>query len=115
MSHVTAPSFVASRTAGPRLPRSLHAARAARFGDARGGLAPAGRGRRPRARPASECGFSLIELLVTLLVMSLALTAIFDLLDQSSRVAKSDIERDASLNEQAGAFARMIDELRQAY
>jgi type II secretory pathway pseudopilin PulG len=54
-------------------------------------------------------------MLVVLVVMSLVLTAILTLLEQSGRIANSDVERDTSLNEQAGAFNRMIDELRQAY
>ena len=44
--------------------------------------------------------------MVVLVLMSLATTAILGLLEQSGRVVKSDLERDASLNEQAGAFAR---------
>ena len=72
------------------------------------------RRRRP-ARVAHEAGFTLVEILVVLVVMSLAMTAILSLLEQSGRIANSDVERDTSLNEQAGAFNRMIDELRQAY
>lgn len=115
MSHLTAPFLVASRAAGVSLPRSLRMAGTLRCGDTRGGPAPPKRRRRSLARAASESAFSLIEVLVTLVVTSLALTAILSLIEQSSRVASSDIERNASLNEQSGAFSRMIDELRQAY
>jgi prepilin-type N-terminal cleavage/methylation domain-containing protein len=73
------------------------------------------RRRQGLARGAGEAGFTLVEILVVLVLMSLVTTAILGLLDQSGRVVKSDLERDASLNEEAGAFARMIDELRQAY
>jgi prepilin-type N-terminal cleavage/methylation domain-containing protein len=73
------------------------------------------RTRRRPAHRAREAGFTLVEMLVVLVMMGLVLTAILDLLDQSGRVARSDVERDTSLNEQVGAFNRMIDELRQAY
>src|SRR5437870_5467834 len=78
-------------------------------------------GRRAKARwlrrsaLADASGFTLAEVLVALVLMSVVLTAILGLLEQSSRVANSDVERDASLNEQTSAFFRMIDELRQAY
>lgn len=67
------------------------------------------------ARPASEHGFTLVELLVTLVVMTLASIAILSWLNQTSRVASSETARATSLNEETVAFARMLQEVRQAY
>jgi prepilin-type N-terminal cleavage/methylation domain-containing protein len=62
-----------------------------------------------------ERGFTLMEVLVSSLLMVIAGSAIFTWLEQSTHVSTGEIERAVSVSEQAAAFERMIGEIRQAY
>lgn len=66
-------------------------------------------------KPASDDGFTLIELLITAVLLIIVLTAVLNMLDTSTKVANSDLERNISLSEQTNALSRMSAELRQAY
>ena len=66
-------------------------------------------------RSASEAGFTLVEMLVTIMVLGLVLTAVLSLLDSGGKTAYNDQERNTSLDEQTIAIHRMVLELRQAY
>jgi Tfp pilus assembly protein PilW len=68
-----------------------------------------------RHRAREERGLTLVELLVTMLMMLLVMTAIFGLLNSASKVGYGDIDRSAAIEQQTIAFRRMINEIRQAY
>jgi Tfp pilus assembly protein PilW len=70
---------------------------------------------RIKLRLRDERGVTLVELLVTTLMMLVVMTAIFGLLNSASQVGYGDVDRSAALEQQTVAFRKMINEIRQAY
>jgi len=64
---------------------------------------------------ADERGLTLVELLVTILLLGMVLTAVLAVLDTSARVAPRDAERANAIGEAQAGLDRMVRELRQAY
>ncbi len=62
-----------------------------------------------------ERGLTLVEMLVTMLVMGLVTTAILAVLDTSARIVPKDAERATAIREAQTGLTRMVRELRQAY
>ena len=80
--------------------------------------------RSARRRPGSvslqrlageQPGFSLVELMVTVSLLIVVLTAILGLLDVTVRLAPKDEERTQVVREAQVGLARMVRELRQAH
>jgi type II secretory pathway pseudopilin PulG len=67
------------------------------------------------SRLNEENGLTLVELLVTILVMGLVVTAILGVLDTSARIAPKDVERANAIGEAQTGLNRIVRELRQAY
>jgi prepilin-type N-terminal cleavage/methylation domain-containing protein len=68
-----------------------------------------------RRRARQERGLTLVELLVTVVVMALALTAVLAALDTSARIVPKDAERATTIREAQSGLNGMVRELRQAY
>lgn len=66
-------------------------------------------------RARSETGLTLVELLVTILVLGVVTTAILAVLDTSARIVPRDTERATAIGEAQTGLDGMIRELRQAY
>jgi Tfp pilus assembly protein PilW len=69
---------------------------------------------RLRRRCASERGFSLIELLLTMTLMIVVLAAVVTLADSTRSNANADQKRSDTLDVAQAGLSRMVDELRQA-
>jgi type II secretory pathway pseudopilin PulG len=67
------------------------------------------------SRLREERGLTLVEMLVTVLLMGLVVTAILGILDTSARIVPKDTERATAIGEAQSGLNRMIRELRQAY
>lgn len=67
------------------------------------------------AASADESGFTVFELLVTMMVMILVMIATLNLLDSSAKQAPKDGERAHSISEAQQSLDGMVRELRQAY
>ena len=66
-------------------------------------------------RIRDERGLTLVEMLVTVLVMGLVMTAILGMLDTSARIVPKDTERAVAIGEAQSGLNRIVRELRQAY
>jgi Tfp pilus assembly protein PilV len=66
-------------------------------------------------RARGESGFTILEVLISSILMVVVMTGVLGLFDRSSKVAYSDLERNISLSEEASALSRITTELRQAY
>jgi prepilin-type N-terminal cleavage/methylation domain-containing protein len=66
-------------------------------------------------RVRDERGLTLVEMLVTVLVMGLVVTAILSVLDTSARIVPKDTERATAIGEAQSGLNGMVRELRQAY
>jgi Tfp pilus assembly protein PilW len=62
-----------------------------------------------------EGGIGLVELLVATAMLAVILTATIGLFASTNTIGQSDLGRAQALNEQTGAFSRMVYEIRQAY
>jgi prepilin-type N-terminal cleavage/methylation domain-containing protein len=62
----------------------------------------------------SERGFTLVELLMTIVLLALIMTAVLSITDATKRQATADQERSATTASAQTALARMTGELRQA-
>jgi len=62
-----------------------------------------------------ERGITLIELLVTAVILNVVLFAILGLLDMSARAVPKDLARAAAIQESQAGLYRMTRELRQAH
>jgi prepilin-type N-terminal cleavage/methylation domain-containing protein len=62
-----------------------------------------------------ERGLTLVEMLVTVLVMGVLLTGILGILDTSARIVPKDTERATAIGEAQSGLNRIVRELRQAY
>lgn len=62
-----------------------------------------------------QAGLTLVEMLVTVLLMGVVTTAILAVLDTSARVVPRDTERAAAIGEAQAGLNGMVRELRQAY
>lgn len=67
------------------------------------------------SRARDERGLTLVEMLVTVLVMGVLVTAILAVLDTSARIAPKDTERATAIGEAQSALNGILRELRQAY
>ena len=67
------------------------------------------------AEARDESGFTLVELLVTIVILAFVLTATLAVFEAVFRSSHADNERNTSLVEQTASLHRMIGELRQAY
>jgi prepilin-type N-terminal cleavage/methylation domain-containing protein len=66
-------------------------------------------------RVRQERGLTLVEMLVTMLVMGVVATAVLAVLDTSARVVPKDAERAMAIGEAQTGLNGMVRELRQAY
>jgi prepilin-type N-terminal cleavage/methylation domain-containing protein len=62
-----------------------------------------------------EDGFSLLELLLSVVVFGFVLAAVLSMLDTTSSLSTRDQERPAAIQEARTGLASMVRELRQAY
>ena len=69
---------------------------------------------RLRARLARSEGFSLVELLITMLLLTMVLIAILGVLDTTTDQANQDSERSVSIQDTQAGVHRLATELRQA-
>jgi Tfp pilus assembly protein PilV len=64
---------------------------------------------------ADERGFTLMELLVTALLMIIVSSGVLTWLEQTTRVASSEVERGVAIGEGGVSFRQMMEEIREAY
>jgi prepilin-type N-terminal cleavage/methylation domain-containing protein len=62
-----------------------------------------------------ERGFTLPELLLSMVVFGFVMTAVLSMLDTTAKLSTNDQERPAAINEARTGVASMVRELRQAY
>ena len=71
------------------------------------------RSRGPACR--AQAGFTLVEMMITMLLLTIVLTALLALLDRSSTHAQRDSQRGIAIRDVQNSVHRMAVELRQAY
>jgi prepilin-type N-terminal cleavage/methylation domain-containing protein len=67
-----------------------------------------------RRRLGSERGWTLVELLITVALLTIVLTAVLSITDSVQRQASADDERSNTLSESQNGLTRLTRELRQA-
>jgi prepilin-type N-terminal cleavage/methylation domain-containing protein len=67
------------------------------------------------SRARDERGLTLVEMLVTVLVMGILVSGILAVIDTSARIVPKDTERATAIGEAQSGLNGMVRELRQAY